>query len=164
MQSSSQIDYLVITQAQQQQTIEQIGILLKERLSLQQSLANQSTTNIAANEQLFLELLEIFDALESLIDYFKNNAQLTEKAIARLPKSLNTINSKLLAILAKKQVKVIAATDTEPDWNLYQIVDTQINPQITTPTVTKVVRQGFKIGKQLLRPVEVIIEKPKAIS
>ena len=160
MQSSSQIDYLVITQAQQQQTIEQIGILLKERLSLQQSLANQSTTNIAANEQLFLELLEIFDALESLIDYFKNNTQLTEKAIARLPKSLNTINSKLLAILAKKQVKVIAATDTEPDWNLYQIVDTQINPQITTPTVTKVVRQGFKIGEQLLRPVEVIVEKP----
>ena len=160
MQSSSQIDYLVITQAQQQQTIEQIGILLKERLSLQQSLANQSTTNIAANEQLFLELLEIFDALESLIDYFKNNAQLTEKAIVRLPKSLNTINSKLLAIFAKKQVKVIAATDTEPDWNLYQIVDTQINPQITTPTVTKVVRQGFKIGEQLLRPVEVIVEKP----
>lgn len=163
MQSPSQTDYLAITPAQQQQTIEQIGTLLKERLSLQQSLANQSTTNTAANEQLFLELLEVFDAIESLADYLKNNTQLTETAIARLPKSLNTIKSKLLTILAKKQVELIEVIDTHPDWNLYQIVDTQINPEITTPTITKVVRQGFKIHNQLLRPVEVIIEKPNAI-
>ena len=149
---------LVISQAQQQQTIDQIGLLLKERRSLQQAFANCTTENTASSEQLFLELLEIFDALESLIDYFKDNRQLTERAIERLPKSIGTIQSKLLAILARRQVEKMARTDLESNLDLCQIVDTQINPDLTTPVITKVVRQGFKIGEYLLRPVEVTID------
>jgi molecular chaperone GrpE len=160
MKNQPESDYLVISKEQQQQTIDRVGLLLKEKLSLQQSLINKAAANVSNNEQLFLELLEIFDALESLIDYFKNNRQLTERAIERLPKSLSTIQTKLLATLAKQQVELIKVIDTEPDWQLYQIVDTQINPIVTAPVVTKVVRQGFKNGAQLLRPVEVIIDKP----
>jgi molecular chaperone GrpE len=151
---------LVISQAQRQQTIEQIGLLLKEKLSLKQSLANRISENIASNEQLFLELLEIFDALESLGDYFKDNPQLTERAIERLPKSIGTIQSKFLTILARRQVSKIELTDLESNLDLCQIVDTQINSEVTTPVITKVVRQGFKIGDYLLRPVEVTIDAP----
>ncbi len=150
----------VITQEQQQQTIEQIGLLLKERLSLQQSLANRMTTTSASSEQLFLELLEIFDALESLNEYFTANRQLTERAIDRIPKSIGTIQSKLLGILAKRQVEKIATGDLASDSDLCQIVDTQINSAVTAPTITKVVRQGFTIGECLLRPVEVTIDTP----
>ena len=149
----------IITIAQQQQAIAQIGSLLKERLSLQQSLANQSASNTSSNEQLFLELLEIFDTLESLIDYFKNNAQPTERAVARLPKTLSTIQSKLLATLARQQVKIVEIDDTAPEWHLYQVVDSQIDPAATTQTVSKVVRQGFTISDRLLRPVEVIVSR-----
>jgi molecular chaperone GrpE len=160
MQDRSPVDYLLISQSQQQETIDRVGLLLKEKLSLQQSLINQLAENTANNEQLYLELLEIFDALESLIDYFKNNPQLTERTIARLPKSLSTIQSKLLSTLAKQQVELINTIDTYPDWSLYQIIDTQIDPSLTAPVVRKVVRQGFKKETKILRPVEVIVDKP----
>jgi molecular chaperone GrpE len=153
-------DYLVITKEQQQQAIEQIGCLLKERRSLQQSLSKQDVTNSTNNEQLFLELLEMFDTLESLIDYFQSDRQLTEQAIERLPKSLGTIQSKLLSILARRQVKMIEVVGTELAGDFYQVVDTQINQNLTTPVITKVVRQGFIIGDNLLRPVEVTIDSP----
>ncbi len=153
-------DYLVISKEQQQQTIDRIGLLLREKLTLQQSLAERSTKNDATNERLFLELLEIFDALESLVDYFHTNPQLTERAIARIPKSIGTIQSKLLTTLAKQQVNKVELINTSPDWQLCQIVDTQIEPTATTPTITKVVRQGFTHGDNLLRPVEVIVQKP----
>ncbi len=160
MQDRSNLDYLIISKEQQQQTIDRVGLLLKEKLSLQQSLINKLAENTSNNEQLCLELLEIFDALESLIDYFKNNPKLTDRSVERLPKSLSTIQTKLLSTLAKQQVAPIAVSNNEPDWQLYQIVDTQINPAVTTPVVTKVVRQGFKKGTQILRPVEVIVDKP----
>jgi molecular chaperone GrpE len=153
-------DCFVISKQQQLEIIAQIGCLLKERRSLQQSLAKQIEVNNTNSEQLFLELLEIFDTLESLIEYFQTNHRLTERAIERLPKSLSTIQSKLLATLGRRQVKIIELTDTDLDPDLCQIVDTQINPDVTSPVVTKVVRQGFKIGDRLLRPVEVTIDSP----
>ena len=155
--------YFTISQSQQQQTIEQVGLLLKERLSLQQALANRSSMTTASNEQLFLELLEIFDALESLQEYFTANRQLTERAIERIPKSIGTIQSKLLGILAKRHVEKIATADLESNLDSCQIVDTQINSAVTAPTITKVVRQGFKIGECLLRPVEVTIDTPTGL-
>jgi molecular chaperone GrpE len=159
-QKQSSAHNFIITQEQQQQTIEQVKSLLREKISLQQSLANQNTKNTADNEQLFLELLEIFDTLESLINYFETNQELSERAIKRLPKSLETIQNKLLATLARKQVKRIEITSIESDLDLYQVVETQINPEVQTPRIAKIIRQGFQIGKQLLRPVEVIIDQP----
>lgn len=159
-QQSSSVYNLIISQEQQQQTIEQIKFLLKEKISLQQSLANQDIKNTADNEQLFLELLEIFDALESLICYFETNQELSERVIKRLPKSLDTIQSKLLATLGRKQVKRIEITNIESDLDLCQIVDTQISPEVQAPTISKIIRQGFKIDEHLLRPVEVIIDQP----
>jgi molecular chaperone GrpE len=160
MSDRHQPHQFVISQSQQQQTIAQVGLLLKERLSLQQALANRLTTTTANSEQLFLELLEIFDALESLQEYFAANSQLTERAIERIPKSIGTIQSKLLGILAKRQVEKIAIDDLASDSDSCQIVDTQIDSSVTAPTITKVVRQGFKIGECLLRPVEVTIATP----
>jgi molecular chaperone GrpE len=156
--NSNSKTYLALDREQQQQTIDRLGSLLKERLVLQQSLAKQSAATTASNEQLFLELLELFDTLESLIDYFQNNNKLTERTLERLPKSLATIQSKLLATLSRRNVQKIELTDIAADSPLCQIIDAQINPQIATPTVTKVVRQGFKIGERLLRPVEIAIE------
>ena len=154
----SSSEHFTISKAQQQQTIEQIGYLLKQRLSLQQSLANQVATDTANNEQLFLELLEIFDTLESLTDYLQNNPA-TDRTIERLPKSLKTIQTKLLATLARRQVERIEITNPS-DLHQCQIVDTQIDAEVAIPTISQVVRQGFTIGERLLRPVEVIVAKP----
>ena len=158
-QDRSSSDNFIISRAIQQQTIDQIGCLLKERLSLQQSLADRAATHTSSNEQLFLEILELFDTLESLIDYLQTNPQLTQKAIERIPKSLSTIQSKLLATLARRQVERVEITDPA-DLQFCQIVDTQIDVAAVVPTISKIVRQGFMIDKRLLRPVEVIVQKP----
>jgi molecular chaperone GrpE len=152
-------EHFTISKAQQQQAIEQVGTLLKQRLSLQQSLATQIATDTANNEQLFLELLEIFDTLESLCDHLHDNPQLTARTIERLPKSLKTIQTKLLSTLARRQVERIEITNPS-DLHQCQIVDTQIDAEVAIPRIAKVVRQGFTIGERLLRPVEVIVTKP----
>jgi molecular chaperone GrpE len=142
---------LQITAVQQQRAIAQIGSLLKEKVALKQSLAISQEKSTADTEQLLLELLEVFDALESLINYLQDNPELTEKAIARLPKSVTIIRSKLLATLERREVKPIVFTQSQPDINICQVLE---------PTITKIVRQGFCYGEKLLRPIEVTIDKP----
>jgi molecular chaperone GrpE len=151
---------LQITPAQQQQAMTEIGSLLKERVMLKQSLAIAQEKSAADAEQLLLELLEVFDAIESLINYLETNPQLSEKAIARLPKSVGSIRSKLLITLARRDVKPIEFTATQPDINVCQVLDARSTDEVTEPTITKIVRQGFNYGEKLLRPIEVTIDKP----
>ena len=58
------------------------------------------------------------------------------------------------------EIEILKTTDTEPDLKLYQIVENQINSDVTNTIIKKVVRQGLKIGENILRPIEVIIDKP----
>jgi molecular chaperone GrpE len=50
-------------------------------------------------KQLFLELLEIFDAMESLLNYLEENPNPNPQFIKRLSKSLGTVQKKMLATI-----------------------------------------------------------------
>jgi molecular chaperone GrpE len=153
-------DLLQITRAQQQQAIAQLGDLLKEKMALKQTLSIQQEQFQADNEQLFLDLLEVFDAIESLANYLQSNPELSPQAIARLPRSLGAVQSKLLSTLSRRDVKAIEFSGTEPDINICHVVDARVTDAVIAPTITKIVRQGFYSGDKLLRPIEVTIDKP----
>jgi molecular chaperone GrpE len=51
--------------------VQKLGILQKDNVVLQQSLREQQTQTTAQTEDLFLELLEVADALEALLDYLE---------------------------------------------------------------------------------------------
>jgi len=139
---------------------EELAALYHKRVILTQQIQEQKQQHQAQNEEIFLEMLEIFDSLEFLLNYLQDNPELTPEAIKRLPKSIQSIQKKLLLTLAKRKVKKIELTDEKPDFNFCQVIDQEIRDDIAEHNITKITRQGFDYDGKILRPVEVIVAKP----
>ena len=153
------LEMLSLNPEQRKQLLQELGILLKEKVSLKQAVREQQEQAKAANEELFLELLEIFDALEFLLNYIAEHSEPSPQLIKRLPKSLASVQKKLLSVLERRQVNPIDFQKTQPDFSLCQVVDREVRNDLEEQTITKVVRQGFHLGDKILRPVEVITSK-----
>lgn len=149
----------LLTPAQRDLLVAEIGNLKKQNVSLQQSLREQQTQATANIEDLFLELLEVSDALEALLNYLDNNPDISPEFLQRLPRSVGAVQRKFLSILSKRQVVPIELSSNQPDFNLCRVVDREITNEVEEQTITKIVRQGFLIGEKVLRPAEVITSK-----
>ncbi|AIE73213.1 MULTISPECIES: nucleotide exchange factor GrpE [unclassified Synechocystis] len=156
---NNQQNLLQITPDYRDKVLADLQSLLKEKRLLAQLLKEEEKSNRSASEALFLEFLELFDMLESLLLYLEENPEPNPRFIKRLPKSLGTIQSKLLTILERREVNLIEFGGDKPDFNFCQVVDTEVREDLEEKTITKVVRKGFKIGDSTLRPIEVITSK-----
>ncbi|NCR52305.1 MAG: nucleotide exchange factor GrpE [Microcystis aeruginosa L211-07] len=146
-----------ISEEDRNKLLSQIRTLFKEEASLKQALRQQGENNRSEKEQIFLELLEVFDTLESLLNFLEDRPdEPDERVWKRLPKSLKSVQTKLLSILEKRQVLKIELSDHQPDFTICQVVEREIRPDLAEQTITKIVRQGFTIEDKLLRPIEVI--------
>jgi molecular chaperone GrpE len=154
--TNEQLPTLKLSDEQRNQLQQELGTLLKERMSLKQALQQQGEKATAEKEELFLELLEVFDALEFFLNYIEENPEPNPKFFKRLPKSLGTIQKKLLNILERRQVQPIELQATKADYSVCQVVERETRNDLEEQTITKIVRQGFRIEDKVLRPVEVI--------
>ncbi|MFM5998890.1 MAG: nucleotide exchange factor GrpE [Dolichospermum sp.] len=140
--------------------VEKLTTLEKDNVFLQSSLKEQQTQTTAQTEDLFLELLEVVDALEALLYYLENNTHQSPEFIASLPHSVSAVHRQFLGILKKRQLlPVELQAGTEPDFNLCQVIDQEERTDIPDQTITKIVRRGFYWGEKVLRPAEVITAK-----
>jgi molecular chaperone GrpE len=140
--------------------VQKLSTLEKDNVSLQKSLKEQQNQTTAQTEDLFLELLEVADALEALLYYLENNPHQSPEFTASLPNSISAVNRKFLSILRKRQLLPIELqAGTEPDFNLCQVIDREERTDIPDQTITKIVRRGFYWGKKVLRLAEVITAK-----
>ncbi|MEH2081688.1 MAG: nucleotide exchange factor GrpE [Nostoc sp.] len=151
----------ILSQEKRDWLKQEFGNLQKEKVLLQQSLREQQTKTATNTEDLFLELLEIGDALEALLDYLEQNPNLSPEFLQRLPKSLGAVNRKFLGVLGKRHVLPIEIElqSTQPDFNLCRVVDREVRNDIADQTITKIVRRGFSLGEKTLRPTEIITSK-----
>ena len=152
---------LKLSDEQRKELFQKIGTLLKEKVSLKQAYQQQEEKAASEQEELFLELLEIFDALEFLLNYITENSEINPQFIKRLPKSLVTVQKKLINILEQRQVQLIDFQETKPNFSICQVVEREERNDLEEQTITKVVRQGFYLDGKILRPVEVITSKAK---
>lgn len=149
----------ILKQDERIQLQQELETLYKQRVLLQQSLREQQNVAAAASEALFLELLEVGDALEALVEYLANNPNPSPEFFQRLPRSLGAVQRKFLSVLGKRQLCPIELEGTQPDFNLCRVVDREVRPDLAEQTITKIVRRGFLLGEKILRPVEVITSK-----
>ncbi|WP_231866921.1 nucleotide exchange factor GrpE [Anabaena sp. 4-3] len=156
--SSSQNRY-ILTSEQREKLIAEFSNLQKQNTLLQQTLREQQTQAAANREDLFLELLEVTDALEALLNYLENNPEPNPEIFQRLPKSVGIVYRKFLSVLSKRQVVPIELSGNQPDFNLCRVVDREVRNDVEEQTITKIVRPGFMIGEKVLRPTEVITSK-----
>ncbi|MDF5715574.1 MAG: nucleotide exchange factor GrpE [Rhizonema sp. NSF051] len=140
---------------------QQIGSFQKEIVSLQQSLREQETQATTTLEDLFLELLEVGDALSALITYLEDNPNPSPEFLQRFPRFVEVIHRKLLNLLEKRQVFPIQLEGAQPDFNLCRVVDREVRTDLVDQTITKIARHGFYWGKKILRPTEVIISSTR---
>ncbi|MBR8833943.1 MAG: nucleotide exchange factor GrpE [Stigonema ocellatum SAG 48.90 = DSM 106950] len=146
----------LLTQEQRDLLLQEMSSLLKQNVLCQQSLREQKTQAAANIEDLFLELLEVTDALESLLNYLENNPDPSLEFLQRLPRSVKGVHRKFLNVLGKRQVLPIELQSNQPDFNLCRVVDREFRTDVEDQTITKIVRQGFLLGEKVLRPTEVI--------
>lgn len=144
------------------QLVNKLGNLEKERVGLQQELREQKSQAIAAKEELFLELFDVFDAVEFLLDYMEKHSELPPQFIQRLPKSLSIVQKKLLGVLQRRQVELLELEGTKPDFDFCRVVEREVRSDVEDQTITKIVRRGFRHGEKILRPIEVITSKKES--
>jgi molecular chaperone GrpE len=154
--SSSSRRVLSLTQEERDRLIEEFGNLQKQNMVLQQSLREQQTQATAYTEDLFLELLEVIDALEDLLNYLNNNPEPNPEIFHRLPRSVGAVHRKFLSVIGKRQVVPIELQGNQPDFNFCRVVDREVRNDLEEQTITKIVRQGFTMGEKVLRPTEII--------
>lgn len=146
-----------LSQQQRDRLFQELSALLKERVTLQQTLREQQDSATAANEELFLELLELFDTLDFFLNYLNEHPEPNPQSWNSLLKSFGSLQNKLLGILSKRDVRPIDFQGSKPDFNLCRVVDREVRNDLDDQTITKIVRQGFRHGDKLLRPVEAIV-------
>jgi molecular chaperone GrpE len=54
--------------------------------------------------------------------------------------------------------------EDKPNFEFCRVVDREIRDDIEEQTITKIVRQGFQLDNQTLRPIEVITSKKSGAS
>jgi molecular chaperone GrpE len=159
MTKTQTVNELKLSYEQQIQIQKELGNLLKQNGSLKKALQQKEEEFTSEKEQLFLELLEVFDAMESLLNYLEENPDPNPQFIKRLPKSLGTVQKKMLATLERRLVNLIVLQESKPDFSFCQVVDREERNDLEEQTITKIVRQGFRLGDKVLRPMEVITAK-----
>ncbi|ULP73576.1 nucleotide exchange factor GrpE [Nodularia sphaerocarpa] len=159
--SESPPSHLLLTLEQRNQLEQELKNLKKENVELQQALREKTAQATAKNEDLFLELLEVVDALETLLGYLEKNPDPQPGFFQRLPKSLGAVHRKFLSVLGKRQVLPIELQEgMEPDFKLCRVVDREVRNDWREQRITKIIRRGFRLEEKILRSTEVITSKP----
>ena len=154
---NNKIKNLLITEKQRDKIIEEVSALIKDNIKLQQNLNQNDSEKQAKDEKFFLEILEIFDAIELLSSYFNNDSQESNKQMRRITKNLVTIQKKILNLLKTREVFTLNFQEKYPDFKLCRVVSQEIRDDVEAQTITKVIRQGFRYKDKILRPTEVVI-------
>jgi molecular chaperone GrpE len=149
---------LQITNQQRADIVDKLGALMKDKFYLQQALNQQEQKSNANNEEFFLELLEVIDSLEIIQNYVDAQADIPSN-LKSLPKGIGSIKKRMLGILEKRQVTPINFEETKPDFTLCKVVGTETRDDVENQTITKIVKRGYRVKQDILRPVEVIVSK-----
>ena len=148
-----------LSEDERQQLISVLSCLQKERFSLKQENSKQQQQFNSSSEQLYLELLEVLDTVESLLNYVTENPELNPQFIKRLPRAISGIQHKLLDVFHRREVCSITLGSTIVDFETCRAIDYEIREDLEENTILKILRPGFSIGEKILRPVEVIVSK-----
>ncbi|KKI98053.1 nucleotide exchange factor GrpE [Prochlorothrix hollandica] len=156
---SSEEHQKLISAKKYQELISELSHLLKEHFSLKQENSKQQQQFKSSSEELYLELLEVMDTVESLLNYVTESPEISPQFLKRLPRSISGIQQKLLDVLQRRQVCSITPKSIIADFQMCRVIDYEIREDLEENTILKTVRPGFSIEEKILRPVEVIVSK-----
>lgn len=111
-------------------------------------------------EALFLDLCDVLDAFENVFARLEEQESSLDASMQRTLKSFQAIHRKVLRILEERGVTPIELLDSKASMELCQVVETREDPDQEEGTVLATIRNGYRQGPKVLRPVEVVTVAP----
>ena len=137
-----------------------ISSLQKENAKLKQDIRNSRNDIEAEKDAFFLELLEVIDTLDNLTTSLENSLESLPESHQRLPRTIGSIQRKLLTTLQKRDVYPIIIPEKEAvDINLCRIIESENRDDLPERSLLKILKTGYKNGDKVLRSAEVIVTK-----
>jgi len=132
-------------------------IRLKEQFRKeQQTIERQAEQKITqAKKTLIKEFLEIFDNFERAL------SAMNEKDSASTKTGIKLIHKQIAKFLEQQGVKEIDLSDNQFDPSVCEIGEIVQTNDVKPNTIIKVLRKGYYLGNELLRPAVVSVAAPK---
>ena len=116
-------------------------------------------------QKLFLSLLEILDAFESIEETVEVKKDQFDKTAFMLSKNIRSIHKKLNRLIKSSHIVQIEFPDNKARMDHCKIIDTHPQPEMENETILSVVKNGY-INQQdgsVLRKAEVITVSNEAL-
>ena len=135
---------------------EKLIIFQKRLLDLTSAAHSGEKRSQVAADGLFLELFDVLDAFENVFASLAEKDPPSEKSMQRALQSFQAIHRKLLRLLAERDVTRIELQDNKAQVALCHIVESKEVDDQEEGTVLAVIKNGYRCGERVLRPVEVV--------
>jgi molecular chaperone GrpE len=110
-----------------------------------------------AQRPLFIDLIMLHDTMKQAVDWIGSSS---DRSIEDILLRLGILESELLEILARRDVRPFDESKTMLDRQMHRTVKTVLTSESEDNNrVLQVVRTGFFIGNKVLRPEEVVISR-----
>jgi len=137
-------------------------VLIKSNRGLLLDLASRLTTmseeSISrAQRPLFIDLIMLHDTMKQAVEWIGSSS---DRSIEDILLRLGILESELLEILARRDIRPFDESPTLLDRQMHRTVKTVLTSESEDNNrVLQVVRTGFFIGNKVLRPEEVVISR-----
>jgi len=137
-------------------------VLIKSNRGLLLDLASRLTTmseeSISrAQRPLFIDLIMLHDTMKQAVEWIGSSS---DRSIEDILLRLGILESELLEILARRDIRPFDESPTMLDRQMHRTVKTVLTSESKDNNrVLQVVRAGFFIGNKVLRPEEVVISR-----
>ena len=139
-----------------QQLQEKLIDFQRHILNLSQELRSQQQEFQDSEQAFLLELMRVLDAFENIFHTLAEKEATFEKSVRRGLKSFHGIQRQILRILQQRGVEKIELLDGKAVIGLCQVVETRSVDGLEEGEIIAIVRNGYRRGERVLRPVEVI--------
>jgi molecular chaperone GrpE len=137
-------------------------VLIKSNHGLLVDMASRLTTmseeSISrAQRPLFIDLIMLHDTMKQAVEWIGSSS---DRSIEDILLRLGILESELLEILARRDIRPFDESPTMLDRQMHRTVKTVLTSESEDNNrVLQVVRTGFFIGNKVLRPEEVVITR-----
>lgn len=159
MSEMSSEEMYLIDANQKQKLSETLSELIRSNSELRQTISTLEEGYRGQSDQLYLELVELLDSVESIILTISNCSEPNPRLWKRLPKNLTAFRDRLLLILSRRSVSPIEYECNTVNFDLCNVVETEQSSELADGTILEILKTGYYVEDRILRPLDVVTVK-----
>jgi molecular chaperone GrpE (heat shock protein) len=135
-----------------------INLYLTQILDLKNKLEQKEQDHYKTKKNLFLEIINIIDIYENKEEILKEK-YIDSNEELKLINNFAFLKKNLLNLLSNYGVTQIYFPENKMIIGYSKVISTEPNPTKENGTIIEIIRNGYTIGKDLIREAEIIVVK-----